>query len=78
MEQAREVSREEFTAWKADKVTQFLMGVLEERKKELVESVTTGGTLGPDCTLTALNVGRIQMLDELLKIEYEEKAQYEY
>ena len=80
MEQAQ-ISREEFNTWKDDKVTQFIFSVLQERRDSFTELLTQGATLAPDGIQTALVVGRIQSLNEVLLSEYEEPeepAQYGY
>jgi hypothetical protein len=76
-----EITRQEFVDWKENKITQSIFSILQERQDMLKEFLANGGSLSKDAPKdsTAFTVGRIQGINEILNIEYEEPAQpYEH
>lgn len=75
------MTKAEFNEWKNHKVTQFVFDALKERQDGLKEFLANGGTLANDAPkdATAAVVGRIQGINEVLMVEYEEPPKpYEY
>ena len=72
-----EISKEEFQAWKDSKVTQAVLETLVQRREAFKEMLANGGTLAEDAPkgATAMTVGRIQGINEILLVEYEEPEQ---
>lgn len=71
-----EVTKEEFLAWKNDRVTREVFGMIEAVRAEYVDALTTGKTLQADTT--ELTVGRIAAYDDLLRIEYDSVEEPEH
>ena len=68
-----EITKEEFQAWKENKVTMTITQGLVDIQNDLKDFLGNGGTIAKDSTIsTDFIVGRIQGLNEVLNIEYEE------
>lgn len=72
MSEKVEITKEEFLNWKENKVTQMVMQELQQVKEDLKEILGNGGSLGKDSPATEYFVGRIQGINEVLNIDYEE------
>lgn len=67
-----EMSKEEFLAWKNDKVTKEIYKVLEHLRNESSEKLALGLTLSSTAVQdTAQEVGFIRGLDTILMVEEE-------
>jgi ribosome assembly protein YihI (activator of Der GTPase) len=76
MSQEQEITKEEFSSWKDNKVTKAIMVGLSQRQADLKEFLANGGTMNPENgTSVDFIVGRIQGLNEILNVEYEEPAE---
>lgn len=68
------ISKEAFEEWKEHPVTKEIFSELKKVKKELLEQISTGATLGhsADVThgLTNRMIGHIEGLDQLLGIDF--------
>lgn len=68
-----EITAEEFQEWKEHKITQEVLQTLKGEQQMDMEYLASGGTISKDATLTTdFLVGRIQGVNKILNIEYEE------
>jgi len=68
-------SKDDYLNWKEDPVTKFVFALLHDERKQECENLCSGLTLaGNSATAeaTARVVGRIEGLDTLLKIQYDD------
>lgn len=71
-----EITKEQFAEWRNSAVTKEVMKLIEEQRDDIVAFLANGGTLNKSATIsTDFVVGRIQGLNELLNIEYEESTE---
>lgn len=67
---------EQFTEWKEHPITKEIFVALKETRDMDVESLVRGGTLSTDpgetAQLTARIVGKIQGLNQILEISFED------
>jgi hypothetical protein len=79
MEQVQ-ISKEEYTAWKENKVTQTILEQIATLKEDRSQYLAMGGTLAKDTDVsTDFVVGYIRGLSEILNITYEEsREQYDH
>jgi hypothetical protein len=69
------ITKEEFGMWKQDRITQHVMGILKDVRKEWEEALLSGRTLrctNPD-HITAESIGVLKGLDYLLEIQWEDE-----
>lgn len=72
-----EISKEEFSAWKDNKVTRAVMQELVAQQQEMIMYLARGATIAKDADeSTDLIVGRIQGLAKCLDVEYDERQEY--
>jgi hypothetical protein len=68
-----EITKEEFKDWYTSKVTKLVLDQLRTLREELKEYIGNGGTLRKDSVIsTEYAVGRIQGLNDVLGIQFEE------
>jgi len=73
------ITKEEFNNWKDNIVTQTVFNELIQIREGLKEALGNGASLAKDAPSTEYFVGRIQGINEILNIEYEEPSQsYEH
>lgn len=69
------MNKEQFKEWKEHLITQEIFKALEQTKNMDIESLVEGNTLSADpgetAQLTARIVGKIQGLNQLINISYE-------
>lgn len=71
-----QITKEQFAEWRNSAVTVEVMKLIEEQRDTIVEFLANGGTLNKSSAVsTDFVVGRIQGLNELLNIEYEESPE---
>ena len=71
-----QITKEQFAEWRNSAVTVEVMKLIEEQRDTIVEFLANGGTLNKSSAVsTDFVVGRIQGLNELLNIEYEESSE---
>lgn len=73
-----QVTSELFKDWREHPVTKLIFDGLQKQYQEITEGVMAGQTLGPDCTITALRLGRAQAIKDLLDIDFEETKTYDH
>ena len=67
------ISKEEFSEWKNDKVTMAIFQVLDTLRTGYMMQLANGATLGDKTAEeTAKVVGRIQGINDLMLVDYEE------
>jgi hypothetical protein len=75
----QEITKEEYLAWKDNKVTRAFMALLSDSRNELAATLTSGGTLGEQTAInTAHCVGYIKGISEILDYEMELPEAYEH
>jgi hypothetical protein len=72
------ITKDEFQVWKAMPETQEALKVVDMEIKELVDALSTGGTINTDSIDTTLintlfAVGRIKGLRKLIEMEHEDQ-----
>mgnify|MGYP001552223886 CR=1 FL=1 len=78
METPESVSKEEFVAWKENKVTQAVLQYVEALQKDRMVYLANGSTIVKDADRTTdFIVGYIQGLNEILRVDHEETAKEE-
>ena len=71
-----QITKAEFNEWKENKITKMVMASLEQTKVENQEFISNGGTITKDSTTsTDFIVGRIQGINLVLNIDYEESPE---
>ena len=72
-----EITKQEFQEWREHKITKVVFESLQQRSDEFKEMLANGGTLaeGAPKDATAITVGRIQGIREILLVEWEEPPQ---
>ena len=71
-----QITKEQFAEWRNSAVTVEVMKLIEQQRDDIVEFLANGGTLNKSSAVsTDFVVGRIQGLNELLNIEYEESSE---
>ena len=73
------MNREQFTEWREHPITKEIFDALRETRDMDVQSLVDGGTLATDmgetAQLTARIVGKIQGINQILDIDFEEEEQ---
>lgn len=70
------LSKDEFQLWLDSGATDKVFAILESKRAQFIEILTSGQTLGPNVEQeTARIVGILQGLDMALKIEIEESEE---
>ena len=76
METPESISKEEFVAWKENKVTQAVMLHVDAMQKDRMVYLANGSTIVKDADRTTdFIVGYIQGLNELLRVEFQEAVE---
>lgn len=76
MKTFEEITKDEFLSWYNQEVTQSIFQHIEQLRKEFVEGLASGITLGDKTSeTTARAVGNIEGLDYLLNIRYSDFEQ---
>ena len=72
------ITAEQFQEWKTHPVTQEILRELESIKKNIVEQIANGNTIGPDAQathgFTNRAIGQIDGLNQLLNISFSDSG----